>query len=186
MVLVWNMVPKLRRQPESDWHAVSSTLNFKKKNASSKIYKIQTITHSTSDPSYPTNQLSDTPTMCRYRQSVNPLVDHDSADATLYRIQDTFALCNHTYLLVRLISSLCISIVDPFCSRTKWSQHFYRAPIDCWHHSRSIVPTGFAGLVRTTQPPLQKIAVPTARRPVGSSKNPHRRLIAYGLTLCVH
>lgn len=58
-----------------------------KKMASSKIYKIQTT--------YPfdlrsihilslTNQLSDTAsTMCRWRQSVSSLVDHNSADATL-------------------------------------------------------------------------------------------------------
>jgi hypothetical protein len=101
-----------------------------------------------------------------------------------YRIQDTFVHCNHTYLLVRLISPLRISIVEPFCSPTKWSQHFYCVPIDCWHHLRSIVPTDFASLVQTTLLPLQKSAVQTARRPVGSSKNPRRRLIAYGLTQC--
>jgi hypothetical protein len=55
-----------------------------KRFASSKIHKIQSITHSTSDPPHPTNQLSDTvSTMCRWRQSVNPLMDDDSADATL-------------------------------------------------------------------------------------------------------
>ena len=118
--------------------------------------------------------------MCRYRQSVNSLVDYDSANVTIYRIQDTFALCNHTYLLVRLISPLRISIVESFCSPTKWSQHSYRVPIDCWHYSRSIVPTNFANLVRTTLRPLQKIAVQTARRLVGSSENPRRCLISTG------
>ena len=153
--------------------------NFKKI-VSSKIYKIWTITHSTSIHPIPQTSFQ----MCRYRQSVNPLVDHDSADAiSHHRIQDTFTHCNHTYLLVRLISPLRLSIVEPFCSPTKWSQHFYRVPIDCWHWFRSIVPTDFAGLVQTTQPLLQKSAVQTARRPVGSSKNPHQRLMAYGLTL---